>query len=154
MFPVRASEGESRKERWADAFLDAHVIELDRADKSNWVTLGVAGLAIALMLTVGISWYAISFLTTDRDHLFMMGFAIMLAELGVAGWIYRGIQERVGDHVFAKAARIRVAALDKRFELKPSDLVYAAKQRDYGRLARHFATPRYAPVVVSAAPYR
>lgn len=154
VFPVKASGGPSRKERWAAAFLDAHVHELERADKSNWVALGVVGLGFGLLLTVGLSFYLLSLLPIDRGYLFWVGFAVLLGQLGGAGWIYRGLQERVGDHLFARSARLRLAALRERYELTPADLAEAAAQRGYGRLARHFATPRYTPAVTSSAPYR
>lgn len=140
---ARASDAPKRTkaERWMDAFLEAHLLELERADKSTAVgVLLVLSVMVALTLLV---WVAVTF---GGSTAAVLGLVLLVA--GV--WAYRRAAHGVGDWVFASAVRTRLSVLCQKAEITPRDLARRAHVRGYERLGRHFDLARYAPALPRA----
>lgn len=158
-FPVKLAEGESPKDRWADSFLDAHVFEIERADKSEIVSVLMIAVGVAAL---GAVFWGLTQLDvpTGGDgsfslFLFLGGLAFFALLVTTVVRLGARVRERIGDPIFARAVRARLAHLDARWEIRPADLVTRANIRGYPRLARHFSTSRYiVPTAPDTPPYR
>ena len=139
---ARASDEPKRTkaERWMDAFLEAHLLELERADKSTAV-----GVLLVLSVMVALALLAWVGSTLGGGVAAVLGLVL----LGAGAWAYRRAAQAVGDAIFASSIRTRLDTLCEKVEVTPKDLAQWARIRGYERLCRHFDLPRYTP----AAPH-
>jgi hypothetical protein len=156
--PVRrkadVEEGRTDEERWIDAFLDAHVLELERAYNGPLVSLVAVGVALLVIGALALLVWLVAALEIAEG----MRWAILLGGLGVglvlAFSALRPIGVVIGDRVFARGVKARLGRLRESFQIGPADLAARARERGLDRLARHFEGARYAVVGSGAGPYR
>jgi hypothetical protein len=143
----------SRRERWMDTFLDAHLLEITRADRGTSVGVLLVVMAIAAMVVFG--WVA-SMLgsLSERTGLAILGvLAVVLVVLVRLAFVRS--QRVIGDAMFARSVRARLAKLRVLVDATPRDLANRASALGYARLAQHFDLPRYAePPPPGQGPYR
>jgi hypothetical protein len=148
---IRRESGEAkppRAERWTDAFLDAHVLELTRADKSTWIGIAWVGLVVLGMIAFALGWRLASLAGLDNAPVFV---ALGAAVLGAIVLAYRRVKAQVGDAVFSRAVATRIEKLGTLTGKTPREVGARARHLGYDRLARHFDLPLYQGKVALAS---
>lgn len=154
-FPVKLAEGADKKERWADSFLDAHIFEIERADQSETVSAIMIGMGVAVLAAIFAGLSRLNGVAIDGGALFLILLLVLALAVTLIVRLGARMREHIGDPIFARAIRDRLALLDARWEIKPADLAKRASLRGYPRLARHFSTSRYAArAAPDIGPYR
>jgi hypothetical protein len=143
----------TKRERWMDTFLAAHVLELTRADKGTLIGVVLVSMALAALVVLGVVATHLGPLD-ETANLVVLG-ATALVLVGLVRLAYVRVERGLGDAVFARSIRHRLATLAREHEITPRELAGRARLRGYARLAQHFEGARYAlGPTPTAGPYR